>query len=189
MRLSADDYEFIREMVAHTLINYGSLEIPIDPFIIAKNMGIRLIPYSALPEKDRLELISKYSEDGCGYELPGKDERIFYNDEKPPLRIRMTLFHELGHFALGHPKDMEPARAESEANFFAKYAIAPVPLILALGLQDAGSIRSTFGVSLKAAGYIWKDCNNRIQHGGKWEKSYEKELKEHFSICLQGHQQ
>ena len=42
-------------------------------------------------------------------------------------RIRFTIMHEIGHIVLDHTEHSD--LAESEANFFAKYALAPPPLV------------------------------------------------------------
>ena len=119
MRLSNEKYEEIKNTVIDTFEQYNVKCIPISGFEIATKMGLKIIPYSSLNEKQR-EMSMKYSSDG--YSIETQNEwRIYYNDScKCYGRINQTIMHEVGHFVLGHIDGGE--EEESEAKFFAKYA-------------------------------------------------------------------
>ena len=63
MRLSDEQYEFIKGEVVSIFERYGVHCIPINGFELAYKMGIKLIPYSSLDEKKR-EAVMTISTDG-----------------------------------------------------------------------------------------------------------------------------
>lgn len=125
MKLPDWRYEQIKMEVAKIFVKCSLNQIPITGFEIANKLGIIVIPYSAFEEEKRLELIEE-DEDGFYIKKDGK-YYIYYNNTKDYGRINFTILHEIGHIALDHTKHSE--LAESEANFFAKYAIAPPVLV------------------------------------------------------------
>ena len=104
--------------------------IPISGFELALKMGITLIPYSSLNDEERLAVM-RCSPDGFYVESCNSKEYIYYNDiDVIYERINMTLLHEIGHCVLDHTGNFNDSKEEeAEAAFFAKYAIAPPPLI------------------------------------------------------------
>ena len=85
---------------------------------------------------------------------------IYYNDiDRDITRIRWSIFHELGHISRGHhdnPDDSLYEIEEAEANLFAKYAIAPPPLIHVMKIRSWHEIVSVFQTSDDAA----RNCYN-----------------------------
>lgn len=150
MRLKDETYEYIKQVVIDNFIYYKIRGIPINPFEIAIVLGITIVPYSALSERAK-ELSIKTSADG--YSVPGTDGSytIYYNDKcRSYGRIRNTIMHEIAHFLLGHTQD--GPLEEAEANFFAKYALAPPPLIHNMrGEINPHTITEVFQISLSAA--------------------------------------
>ena len=67
MRLSNEKYEEIKNTVIDTFEQYNVKYIPISGFEIATKMGLKIIPYSSLNEKQR-EMSMKYSSDGYSIE-------------------------------------------------------------------------------------------------------------------------
>lgn len=68
--------------------------------------------------------------------------------------MRWTILHEIGHFSFGHhdnPDDSLSALEEAEANFVAKYSIAPLPLINVAKCISLEDITATFDVSGEAS--------------------------------------
>ena len=53
MRLSNEKYEEIKNTVIDTFEQYNVKYIPISGFEIATKMGLKIIPYSSLNEKQR----------------------------------------------------------------------------------------------------------------------------------------
>lgn len=109
--------------------------------------------------------------DGCGNFL------IYYNEEKPQVRLRFTLGHEFGHYMLGHDMELvtlyrqknDPClellykKYEAESNMFAAQLLMPEQIIMELarrGCQiNAEFLQQTFKVSKEAAEIRIKNLN------------------------------
>ena len=95
----------------------------------------------------------------------------------------MTILHEIGHCVLDHTGHSE--HEEDEANFFAKYAIAPPVLVDKIGAECPEDIYNVFDISYEAAVYAydyylsWKRRHNRI---GKYT-DYEEKLLALYKKC------
>ena len=134
MRLQNDRYEFIKAKVVNMFKKYNINSIPVDCFEICKKMFIEVKPYSKLGAIG-LEKAMSVSSDGFCMMHPMRicsikvdSWYIFYNDSMLKERIRFTIMHEIGHIVLDHSEHSE--LAEAEANFFAKYALAPPHLFI-----------------------------------------------------------
>lgn len=160
MRLDDEDYEFIKQEVIDVFIRYDVKCTPISGFEIAQKMGIIVISYSGLSRKARREA-KKISPDGFYLEPGDGREYIYYDDTRGYERSNMTILHEIGHCVLGHNNDTDPEIAEAEANFFAKYAIAPPPLVHRITPSSPEDILGHFSISYEAA------CN-ALNYYYKW---------------------
>ena len=123
------------------LADFGIGRLPVDPFRLAEEVGIPLIPLSAI--RDNPNWIP--------YNLPAALRMtravtlsyptfcIVYRDgDSTPDQLRHILCHELGHLFMNHYRDM-PERMglgspmditlEDEADAFARNLLAPVPLL------------------------------------------------------------
>ena len=129
-------------------------------------MGIKYIPYSSLSEKKK-EALAIGSQDGLHalWELSkGKFVfTIYYNDNLPSRRIRFTIMHELGHIFLDHTEHSD--LAESESNYFAKYALAPPPLVHTLQIQDYVELADRFDISYECAFYCMQKYSKWFRYG------------------------
>lgn len=151
-KLSDEEYEFIKGEVCHIFEKYKVKCIPVSGFEIATKMGITLIAYSGLSNK-KLKKAMEVSEDGFFLEKNGH-EYIFYNDiGRSYERQNWTILHEIGHIVLDHTGYSE--HEEDEANFFAKYAIAPPILVHKIGAKSAWYIYEAFDISFEAATYAY----------------------------------
>lgn len=150
MKLSDDEYEYIKQEVIDLFERYCVRCIPISGFELAMSMGIVLIPYSSLSE-NKLNAVSAFSPDGFFWEPGDGKEYIYYNDSIGYKRSNMTVLHEIGHDVLGHHVGMDPEFREAEASFFTKYAAAPPPLIHRLAPKEPEEIEKHFGISHEAA--------------------------------------
>lgn len=174
MRLSDQRYEELKSEAVRLLEHCHVLVFPIDSKEIINRLGGSLVSYSSLSRKQR-EACLAFSSDGFSIQENGT-WFVVYNDEKGEARTRMTLIHEVAHRWLKH--SCESALAESEASFFAKYALAPPIIIDALGLESVSQISSFFGTSWEAANYAqgyWQ----------KWRMFSGKELTEQERKLLQ----
>ena len=115
--------------------------LPVDPFRLAADVGITLVPLSAI--RDNPNWIP--------YNMPAALQMtravtlsyptfcIVYRDEdSTPDQLRHILCHELGHLFMNHYRDfpdrMEPGAPadnalEAEADSFARNLLAPVPVV------------------------------------------------------------
>ena len=172
-KLTDEEYEYIKGEVCHIFVKYKVKCVPVSGFEIATKMKITLIAYSGLPEKKR-NLALSVSEDGFFIEKDGR-EYIFYNDiARSYERQNWTILHEIGHIVLDHTGHSE--HEEDEANFFAKYAIAPPVLIHKIGADSAYEIYMAFDISMTAAEFAydyyltWKRRYDRIKRLTSYEE-------------------
>lgn len=180
MLLKNNIYENIKMSVIEMFISNDVKCIPINAFEIALKLGIVIIPYSALSKKKR-NIAMKISVDGYSVETCDNKWIIYYNDYcKNYGRINQTIMHEIGHYILGHMITGE--QEESEAKFFAKYALAPPPLIHNMKEDiTISNIMEKFDISYTAA-------SNAIIYYYKWLKTsntyldYEVRLLDQFSM-------
>lgn len=152
-KLTDEEYEFIKGEVIYIFEKYNIKCIPVSGFEIALKMKITLIAYSGL-SKRKLKKAMEVSEDGFFIEKDGR-EYIYYNDiDRCYERQNWTILHEIGHIVLDHTghSDYE----EDEANFFAKYAIAPPVLVHKICAECPQDIYEVFDISFEAAVYAYK---------------------------------
>jgi len=173
-KLTNEDYEFIKGEVIHVFETYQIKCIPVCGFEIASRMKITVIAYSGLSKRKLTEAL-KTSEDGFLYVDENGHEYIYYNDiDRSYERQNWTILHEIGHIVLDHTGHSQ--HEEDEANFFAKYAIAPPPLVHRIGATSWEDIYNSFDVSVQAAVYAynyylsWKRRYNAIGHLMDYEK-------------------
>ena len=175
-KFSNERYEEIKQKSVDILEKYNICCVPISGFEIATQMGVKVIPYSSFDVHIQ-ELMKKKSIDGFTGINCGK-YNIFYNDSKPYKRINNTIMHEIAHIVLDHLEESE--LAEAEANFFAKYAIAPPVLIHRYHLSTADDIQERFCISHEAA-------KNVMIYYKKWLKIpilrlYDRKLESQFGF-------
>lgn len=166
MRLENEQYEEIKLTVIDTFEEYDIKSIPISAFEMAVKMGIKVIPYSSMDdEKKRMAM--KYSEDGYSKEGRRGEWTIYYNDFCNNYgRINNTIMHEIGHYAMGHTEFGDEEEKESEAKFFAKYALAPPPLIHNMESPiTPKTIKDKFCISYTAAKYAFQYYKNWLNYG------------------------
>lgn len=149
MRLSDARYEKIKKLSIDMLINYGDHRVPLDTFIVCKNMGLRLVKYSnhCLNEKHFKILSDSYPNAYNDFAYGGNT--IYYNDKLSSDLIRINIFHEIGHKVLKHIYSCE--LSETEADFFAAYSVAPVPLIGYYGIDTIEELSEKFDISYRCA--------------------------------------
>ncbi len=158
MEISCQRYEEIKEVVAQTFRLAGVDKLPICPFMIAHALEFKQLAYSSLSSEKQEACLELSAE---GFIL---NETIYYNDLAYDKRARFTLMHEIGHIMLNHRT--ESRMAEKEANFFARYALAPPILILANDQDfemDKLKIRELFDVSPEVSEYVYESYQKWIE--------------------------
>ena len=162
--------EEIKQIVVNTFVKYDVSCVPVNCFELAIKIGIKVIPYSAIPE-DKRWLLLKKSEDGFSIEKTIGEWYIYYNDKKNYGRINNTIMHEIGHIVLDHSEDSE--LAEKEVKFFAKYALVPPVLVHKLKLDNPADTADIFKVSFEAACYANSYYKKWLQYGSSKYTKYE----------------
>ena len=115
MRLSDEQYEFIKGEVVALFERYDVRCIPINGFELAYKMEITLIPYSALSD-DRQAAARRISADGFYLEDWEGNDIIFYNDDGVSYeRMNMTILHEIGHCVLDHKGESDEEEADRKS--------------------------------------------------------------------------
>jgi len=186
IKLPDASYENSKQTVVNTLSIFGIRGFPINPFELAKRMGIVPKAYSTFPTQVK-ELMLKTSEDGFSTGLDNGKWDIFYNDEGcDATRINYTIAHELGHIIVDHHTTSEVA--EAEANFFGAYLLVPIPLVHVLGLTETVEIQSVFNVGFQVARNSLNRYNKWLTCNEKAYLSYEIQLLQHFGYHQESRQ-
>lgn len=178
-QLHHDRYEQIKEEVVATFEKYSVNSFPIDCFLLAKKIGFHTVPFSKLDD-DQLKAI-RFCEGEAIMFVIDDEKYIFYNDiNNNSTRQRFSIFHEIGHYVLGHKCESELARLE--ANFFASYAIAPMPLVWKAKCNSILEICNTFDVSVECSSKVIYNLENWNRVTKNNLKDYEKRLLKLFKL-------
>ena len=184
MYLEPSRYDQIESQVIRLFSNINVNHFPIDCFALCKQLCVKVVPYSKLNEKT-IAAFGNENKDGISVEMEiaqGVFEwTIYYNDEMPKRRIRFTIMHELGHIWLDHTEHSE--LAEAEANHFAKYSLAPPPLIHQLQIEDYIELAERFELSEECAYYAMQFYNKWLRFGSEHYSEHEKKLISLFRVA------
>ena len=165
MLLSSAKYEELNREVSDLLETYGFTGFPLDVFHLAERMGIRLRSYSSIPSASGVSLLD-ISKDAFAFlrdEGGIETAYVFYNSSAGRGRLRHSIAHEIAHIWLEHPSGEEPY--ETEANYFAAYLLAPIPLILKYGFSTPAAVQGAFLTSFEAASISLERAGNRLRCG------------------------
>lgn len=178
--LTADRCDEIKQEVIAMFEECQIATYPIDCFAIANKLYYVLRAYSSLNTE---KLAEAYSISSDGYSLVEQNPFtglnqyvIYYNDITLNERMRWTIFHEIGHIYLGHHDRHDAAEyqtEEAEANFFAKYAIAPPPLVNITNCKNPFDIAKTFCTSFEASCHLFSYYQKWLQYGSKFYEPFE----------------
>lgn len=154
--LTRSDQERIDTIIENLRMKTG-LSFPEDNLVdLAKALGIEVFE-SKFVKHDNIDGFLEY---------PKKDTdkpKIYLNKDRPAVRKKFTLAHELGHYVLhrdtqrkyridtvDYSKDDDTTREETEANYFAASLLVPedkLRSILALSKGNIDIAAEYFGVS------------------------------------------
>lgn len=150
------DCNNIRSKAADVLIECNVRQFPLDCFSILSHYGYKIYTYGQLQRRNTelYHMCIAYSEDAF---RSGALKIIAYNETKPPVRIRFSLMHELGHHILEHQNDS--AGNEQEANYFASNILAPRLAMYYTRSRILEEIAQIFDISVQAAYYAVTDFN------------------------------
>lgn len=163
MQLTPEKYEELNQEVVDLLETYGFASFPMDVFELAGKMGIVLRPYSSIPLAKRSAFleVSKDAFTIAAGDYETDTTFICYNERANRGRLRQSVGHEIAHIWLEHPSDEEPF--ETEAEYFAAYLLAPIPLVIKYSSLDVCSVSSLFRISHEAARIAVERAGNRIR--------------------------
>lgn len=161
MLLKPSRYEELNREALDLLETYGVTNFPLDVFQLAKKMGICLKPYSSIPLAE-FSALEEISEDAFTVS-PGEYEIgstfVCFNQNANKGRLRQDIAHEIAHIWLEHATSEEPF--ETEAEYFAAYLLAPIPLIIKYRLKTIREVRGYFEISHEAARIALERASNR----------------------------
>lgn len=189
MFLHATRYDQIKHEVLFMYEECEVVSYPIDCYEIAQKLCYILVPYSSLTDH-QLRLAMEFSSDGFSVLRKMPDTGmyrwfIFYNDFNNKQRQRWTIFHEIGHIYLGHFEcdDLSDEEKEAEANFFAKYSIAPPPLVNIAKCECPWDVAVVFDVSGEASMYLYSYYQKWMQYGPREYEPFELQMIEMFQAA------
>ncbi|MGT2793271.1 ImmA/IrrE family metallo-endopeptidase [Streptococcus pasteurianus] len=183
------NYEELKNSAYDFLKKFSNGRLPIDLLhIIHQIDNLRLMKYTNFAKMHNLTLEEIYdilqSEDGAlWYQTSTNSYILLYNDlVENKERIRFTIAHELGHYALRHNEltdkttlsryslsSEEYDRFEKEANFFAKHLLVPFPIlgnyVQFFHKMDTDFIHTVFNVSYSVANYVIKNLQTMQSFG------------------------
>ena len=150
-------YKNTRDAVWRILLDCGVTRLPVDLNCICRQLGVGVYRYKdikGLPDTTLQAEGLLYFQDNMPV--------ILYNQDKPAVRIRFTVAHELGHLILGHVASGEQGIVrreqwkiddpiETAANQFAIRLLAPACVLWGLGADTPEEIVRWCGISLQAA--------------------------------------
>lgn len=183
----------LNEIKHEVLFMFEECEVatyPIDCFAIAQKLFYVLRPYSSLTPDEYMKALATdpdgYSRVELNLQTGMNEYVIYYNDNANEGRMRWTIFHEIGHIYLGHhdnPDDSQTVIEEAEADFFAKYTIAPPPLVNIAKCQCPMDIEICFNVSGQASTYLFVYYQKWMQFGPREYEPFELEMLELFQAA------
>jgi len=173
MRLADERYEEIKSSVVDMLVRIHERGYPLHTKSVIRALGGIVVPYSDIADETKRMLKEEFSKDGFQLTKDGH-LYVFYNDSICVGRYRYTLMHEVGHYWLGHTCTSK--LAESEADFFAKYSLAPPVVVNYYECRDYIHLMSVFHLSEEAAKYAWNLYVRWLNRDGDGLSEQEKRL-------------
>ena len=184
-------YNELDKAALQILMDYSDGEFPIDLVRLCEKLRIRLTPYSELEASKLSEIKSIASseelKDGFSIILREPDSAgyvayTYYNDDKMEMnfseRPNFTIAHEIKHVIL---REMDPSDdEEKEANHFARYLLAPTPLLIVGKFETISEIQQKFGLTNSAAWNALEAKDHRVEKYGNSLFEYESDFVDWF---------
>ena len=172
MYWKSEDYEQMAKLAIEIYLDYGITTFPIDEKEICRKMGILLLPYSEFPKE-----ISDISNDALLISATkSHSPMILYNNKIDSYgRQRFSVFHEIKHYANGDTEESNKYN-EDMADYFSRYMMCPIPILIKREIRDVVTIMSDYNVSYDAAKNVLSNLNNRRKFYGNKIFDYEKPL-------------
>lgn len=168
------NYDKIKVKVLEVYKYCKVFSFPIDCFAILDRLHIKYHSYSSMSEKKKIQCL-KISDEAFVL----KNE-IYYNDRNINGRVRFSLMHELGHILFRHGLNRTDEE-EKEANFFAKYILAPPMVIHCLKCNTTKHLSITFDVTNEFSKYCLNYYNTWLKYATDYKlPMIEREIYKHF---------
>jgi hypothetical protein len=175
MYRNGNDYERMARLVIDIYIDYNITSFPVDEKELCRKLGLKLVPYSAYPEKTQ-KLLRKRSPDA--FYSPATHDTpptIFYNDKVESYgRQRYSIFHEVKHYVNNDTEESE--FNDDMANYFSRYIMCPIPYLIKANINDELTLITDHGASGDAAENAIKNVRNRRATYGDKIFDYEQPL-------------
>lgn len=160
-------YQELKWSVVSAFKKLGYIKIPVDPSELFEAHGIQSLAYQSIYDSSSLRDLVMLCRCPSGFSFTlttrgGCQRFVACNLQESPGRVRFTKLHEAGHLLRGHVQGSETA--EIEANFWAKYSIAPPVLVETLGLSSVEETARRFGISTECASHIMSQHSNWLRH-------------------------
>ena len=145
------DYRAIQNETIELLLDYGINRVPIDVESLMDKMGIIRVPYRKLSERG-IELSQKCAKDGYyDFDHETLTFYIYYDGTKGKTRLKFTYGHEIRHII--HMDKYEDKDIRVKANYFSRFLLVPVPLLIETGVSNESELIYVFDVSPDVAKY------------------------------------
>ena len=174
---SSRKYRKIDQDAIQLRLDYRRYSKRLDVFGLAKQLGMLLIPYSALTPEQLKHIKKKSDKLNDGFSVIGRLKGevrcyVLYNDCVSRDRQRFTIAHEIKHFIYGEtdPDDEQ----EDMANHFARYLLAPCCLVMPYVGYSPMDVAADFEISFDAAKNALNAATNRILLGKSRLEEFER---------------
>ncbi len=183
-------YDELDKTALQILMDYSNAQFPLDLINLCERLRIKLVPYSSLGKSklSELRLTANNGELTDGFSIllgntdcDGYSAYTYYNDDKPidlSGRVCFTICHEIKHVVFG---EIDPRKVEeTEADHFARFLLAPTPLLIVEKYDSISDIHADFGLTMSAACNALDARNNRIKKHGETLFDYENDFIDWF---------
>ncbi|EPI46994.1 ImmA/IrrE family metallo-endopeptidase [Gardnerella sp. DNF01144] len=148
MYRSGSEYDELDKLIYSIYDDYNIDKFPIDAKELCWKMKIALVPYSAFSDEAK-KLLQKESKHAFFVkESKENPPTIYYNDMfESEGAIRLSIFHEIGHYICEDKDDSK----DDLADYFARHFMCPTAYLMLKGIASPNEIVAFCGVSFEAA--------------------------------------
>ena len=173
MYRSGIEYDKLDKLIYSIYVDYNIKAFPIDEKDLCRKMKIALVPYSAFSDEAKKLLQKKSKHAFFVKESEENPPTIYYNDTfESEGAIRLSIFHEIGHYICEDEDDSK----DDLADYFARHFMCPTAYLIVKDIESANEIVAFCGVSFEAASYASSNIVRRKEKLGGKLFSYEREF-------------
>ena len=173
MYRSGSEYDKLDKLIYSIYDDYNIDKFPIDAKELCRKMKIALVPYSAFSDEAKKLLHKKSKHAFFVKESKENPPTIYYNDLfESEGAIRLSIFHEIGHYICEDEDDSK----DDLADYFARHFMCPIAYLMLKGIESANEIVAFCGVSFEAARNASANITSRNKKFGFKLFSHEEEF-------------